>query len=83
MKRVVAFAAAGALALSAFAGVAGAAPGNGNAYGKTIKTECGASYGQLVSQGKQAARADLHPGFTPSGAKGFVMNTASFAIHCG
>jgi hypothetical protein len=56
--------------------------GNGNAYGKVIQDRCGASYGELVSVGKAAARAGLHPGFTPSGAKGFVENTASFDLHC-
>jgi hypothetical protein len=78
MKKVIATSAAVALAISVFAAPAAA----GNGYGKTIKDECGASYGQLVSAGKKAARAGGHPAFTPSGARGFVMNTDSFNLHC-
>ena len=76
MKRVVAFAAAGALALSAFAGVAGAAPGNGNAYGKDIKDSCEASFGQL-------RQLSPHPVTPSSGAKNFATSANGVAFHCG
>jgi hypothetical protein len=60
-----------------------AAPAAAGGYGKQIKDDCRASYGQLVSAGKAAARSGGHPAFTPSGARGFVENEASFALHCG
>lgn len=46
MKRTIAALAAGALALGALAGTAGAAP-NGKAHGKHIQEECGLSFGEL------------------------------------
>jgi hypothetical protein len=75
MRKIAALVAAGALSMSAFAGVASA---HGNAYGKTIKDECGYSFGQL----RQLAKANpAHPSVTPSkGAKYFVQNT--LASHC-
>jgi hypothetical protein len=70
MKKIAALVAAGALAMSAFAGVASA---HGNAYGKTIKDECGYSFGQLRQLSPHSV--------TPSkGAKYFVKNT--LASHC-
>jgi hypothetical protein len=81
MKKFVAMAAAGALAMSAFAGVASASghPGNasgnasGKAYGKVIIDRCGASFGQL----RKAAPHKVTPS---KGAKYFVKNT--LASHC-
>jgi hypothetical protein len=79
VKRMLGFSMALTLALGAVA--APVAANGGNAWGKQIKEQCGVSYGQLVSAGKAAARAGLHPDFTPSGAKGFVTGPV-FTVHC-
>lgn len=78
-KKIIAGTAVAGAVLASGAGIVDA--GNDSAPGQVIKTECGVSYGQLVSAGKQAAKAGLHPGFTPSGAPGFIDSDV-FAVHC-
>lgn len=68
MKKIAAI--VGAAALLAIPATASA----GNGYGKTIKDECGASFGQL-------RQLSPHPVTPSSGAKSFVEN--ALALHCG
>jgi hypothetical protein len=75
MKKFVAMVAAGALAMSAFAGVASA---SGNAYGKTIKESCSAPFGQLVV----AAFDAEHITNAKGGAKAFAGTIYPAGPHC-
>ena len=82
MKRTLGITLAVAFAIGAISAPALAGPpGHGEkAFGAGIIYHCGASYGQLVSAGKAAARAGEHPDFTPSGARAFATGPL-FAAH--
>jgi hypothetical protein len=78
VKRVIIVVLVVALVVLMIAPVAFAG-GHSKAYGKNIKAECGASYGQLVSATRTGA---AHPIGAPSGAKGFYTGPL-FGAHCG
>ena len=61
----------GAAALLAIPATASA----GDGYGKTIKDQCGASFGQL-------RQLSPHPVTPSSGAKSFVETPGVLALHC-
>ena len=73
MKRTFAAIAVGLFAVGAVAAPA-AADGHFG-YGKEIKDECGASFGQL-------RQLSPHPVTPSAGAKNFVMSPDGLAFHC-
>ena len=75
MKKTLGLAFAVAFAISAIS--APTMAGNGNAYGKQIKEQCGVSYGQLV----KAAKKSGHVTGPVRGAKYFVKSGLLDA-HC-
>jgi hypothetical protein len=80
MSRIVAFGAAGALALGALAGTAAAQ--NGNAYGAKIKTACENPYGYQVKQINPAGPLNEAHGWTRAVGAPVFYSTIP-AVHCG
>ncbi len=68
-----------AVAIATLAALAAPAAASASGYGEEIKSGCGASYGQLVSQ----ARASGHVDGSVGGAKYFVESGLAAAHGCG